>query len=198
MILQLLRKYTQLSDEDLVKKYQSSNDAYYAALLFDRYNELTVSLAMSYLKNEADAEDATMECFELIVNDLRKTEVENFGGWYYSVVRNYLLKVKRRRQKLVQEDNIETRLEVDDESWQQLFDSSEEVLTEYLNELLETLKDDQRICIQRFYLDGKSYKEIEQLENIPEKKVKSHIQNGKRKLKIELDKRNVKSINEIS
>tara|TARA_B100000508_G_scaffold118450_1_gene98554 strand:- start:70504 stop:71100 length:597 start_codon:yes stop_codon:yes gene_type:complete len=198
VILQLLRKYTQLSDEDLVKKYQSSNDAYYAALLFDRYNELTVSLAMSYLKNEADAEDATMECFELIVNDLRKTEVENFGGWYYSVVRNYLLKVKRRRQKLVQEDNIETRLEVDDESWQQLFDSSEEVLTEYLNELLETLKDDQRICIQRFYLDGKSYKEIEQLENIPEKKVKSHIQNGKRKLKIELDKRNVKSINEIS
>jgi RNA polymerase sigma-70 factor (ECF subfamily) len=198
VILQLLRKYTQLSDEDLVKKYQSSKDVYYVALLFERYNELTVSLAISYLKNKTDAEDATMECFELMVKDLKEVKVSNFGGWYYSLIRNYLLKVKRKRQRTVSEEDIEQRLDHDDESWRNIFASKDEELQLYVKELLETLKADQRICIERFYLEGKSYKEIELLDNMPEKKVKSHIQNGKRKLKIELEKRNVKSFNEIS
>ena len=198
MILQLLRKYTQLSDEELVKKYQSSKDVYYVALLFERYNELTVSLSMSYLKNTVDAEDATMECFELMVSDLKGTQISNFGGWYYSMVRNHLLKVKRKRSKTVQEDDIEQRLESDDETWEKVFTSGDESLQSYVKELLGSLKKEQRICIEHFYLEGKSYKEIENIENIPEKKVKSHIQNGKRKLKIELEKRNVKSFNEIS
>jgi RNA polymerase sigma-70 factor (ECF subfamily) len=198
VILQLLRKYTQLSDEDLVRKYQSSRDSYYVALLFERYNELTVSLSISYLKNKVDAEDATMECFELLVKDLKETEVSNFGGWYYNAVRNHLLKVKRRRDKTVLEDDVEQRLESDDETWQKVFNSGDESLQAYVKELLSSLKTDQRICIEHFYLEGKSYKEIEEIEKIPEKKVKSHIQNGKRKLKIELENRNVKSFNEIS
>lgn len=198
MILQLLRKYTQLSDEDLVQKYQSSKDVYYVALLFDRYNELTVSLSMSYLKNTTEAEDATMECFELMVKDLKSTDVSNFGGWYYSMVRNYLLKVKRKRQRMIQEYDVERRLDRDDDSWRDVFNSGDEDLQVYVKELLTGLKPEQRICIERFYLDGKSYKEIETIEKIPEKKVKSHIQNGKRKLKLELEKRNVKSFDEIS
>lgn len=198
MILQLLRKYTQLSDEDLVKKYQSSNDVYYVALLFERYNELTVSLSMSYLKNAVDAEDATMECFELMVKDLKGTIVSNFGGWYYSIVRNHLLKVKGKRSKIVQENDIEQRLDSDDETWERVFNSEDEDLHNYVKDLLSSLKPEQRTCIELFYLEGKSYKEIEKMKNIPEKKVKSHIQNGKRKLKIELEKRNVKSFNEIS
>jgi len=153
---------------------------------------------MSYLKNKVDAEDATMECFELLVKDLKETEVSNFGGWYYSAVRNHLLKVKRRRDKTVLEDDVEQRLESDDETWQKVFNSGDESLQAYVKELLSSLKTDQRICIEHFYLEGKSYKEIEEIEKIPEKKVKSHIQNGKRKLKIELENRNVKSFNEIS
>lgn len=198
MLLQLLRKYTQLSDEDLVKKYQSSTDVYYAALLFERYNELTVSLSISYLKNETDAEDATMECFEIMVKDLRSTDVENFGGWYYSMVRNYLLKVKRRKQRMIPDDEIEHKMDHDDDSWRKIFESDDDHLEAYVRSLLDELKEDQRKCIAHFYMDGKSYKEIAELEDIPEKKVKSHIQNGKRKLKIALEQRNVRSIDEIS
>lgn len=197
MLLQLLRKYTQLSDEELVEKYQSSNDIYYAALLFERYNELTVSLSISYLKNESDAEDATMECFEILVKDLKSTEVHNFGGWYYSMVRNYLLKIKRRKRRIIPDDQVASKMKHDDDSWKKLFTTSEAELENYVHDLLDHLKEDQRKCLVYFFIEERSYKEIAEIEGISEKKVKSHIQNGKRKLKTELEQRNVKSIDEI-
>lgn len=200
MLLQLLRKYTQYSDEDLVDKYQTSGDVYYVALLFDRYNEMTVSLALNYLKNERDAEDAVMECFEVLVNDLKKASIKNFGGWYYSVARNYLLKVKRHRMKHFSDELIEGYHDEADEEQQfkELLEGKGNDLDQLIEEVLKELKPIQATCITAFYLEDKNYKTIAKQETISEKKVKSHLQNGKRKLKIELEKRNVKSVHEIS
>lgn len=200
MILKLLRKYTQLSDEQIVEKYQSGHDVYYAALLFERYNEMTVSLALSYLKNEADAEDAVMESFEIMVADLKKAEVKNFGGWYYSVVRNHLLKVKRKREKHSSVDLIEGYHDNvgEDSKFETIFNDDLNDGDELINETLKELKPLQAKCLELFYLEGKSYKEIVSKLNISEKEVKSHVQNGKRKMKIILENKNVKSINGIS
>ena len=201
MLLQLLRKYIQYSDEALVKKFQASKDSYYAGLLFERYNEMTVSLALSYLKNESDAEDAVMDCFEILFKDLKTAEVKNFGGWYYSVVRNHLLKLKRRRRKLSGDELIEGYHDQDkdeDGLFEQLFDNQDEEVEKLIEEVMKTLKPEQEECVKAFYMEDKSYKEISKALNLPEKTVKSNIQNGKRKLKIELEKRNVKSVHEIS
>ncbi|WP_299201672.1 RNA polymerase sigma factor [Brumimicrobium sp.] len=200
MLLQLLRKYTQYSDEELVMKFQASKDSYYAGLLFERYNEMTVSLALNYLKNESDAEDAVMECFELLYKDLKTAEVKNFGGWYYSVVRNHLLKLKRSRRRNQGDELIEGfhDQEHGEGLFDQLFNHREEEINELVKEVLESLKPIQSQCVEAFYLNDKSYKEISMELAISEKEVKSHLQNGKRKFKIELEKRNVKSVNEIS
>ena len=55
-----------------------------------------------------------------------------------------------------------------------------------LNEAIDAIKDDQRVCIKLFYLGNKSYEEISQTTGFTFKQVKSHIQNGKRNLKIYL------------
>lgn len=201
MLLQLLRKYVQYSDEALVKKFQASKESYYAGLLFERYNEMTVSLALSYLKNEKDAEDAVMDCFEILYKDLKTAEVKNFGGWYYSVVKNHLLKLKKKRRKLAGDELIEGYHDQDKDEYglfEQLFDNRNEEIEKLINEILKTLKPEQEECVKAFYLDEKSYKEIAKELKLTENTVKSHIQNGKRKLKIELEKRNVKSVHEIS
>ena len=200
MLLQLLRKYAQYSDEDLVKKFQASKDIYYAGLLFERYNEMTVSLALNYLKNESDAEDAVMECFEILFKELKVAEVKNFGGWYYSVVRNHLLKLKRQRRTRQGDELIEGYHDQEEGEglFNLLFDNREEEMTQLVKEVLESLKPIQSQCVEAFYLNDKSYKEISNELSISENEVKSHLQNGKRKLKIELEKRNVKSVNEIS
>lgn len=200
MILKLLRKYTQLSDEQIVDKYQSGYDVYYAALLFERYNEMTVSLALNYLKNETDAEDAVMESFEIMVADLKKADIKNFGGWYYSVVRNHLLKVKRKREKHSSVDLIEGYHDSagEDPGFKTILNDDRVDGDELISETLNELKPMQGKCLQLFYLEGVSYKEIALKLNISEKEVKSHVQNGKRKMKIILENKNVKSIDEIS
>jgi len=200
VILKLLRKYTQLSDEQIVEKYQSGHDVYYAALLFERYNEMTVSLALSYLKNETDAEDAVMESFEIMVADLKKAEVKNFGGWYYSVVRNHLLKVKRKREKHLSVDLVEGYHDSagEDSKFETIFNDDLNDGDVLINETLKELKPLQAKCLELFYLEGKTYKEIVSQLSISEKEVKSHVQNGKRKMKIILENKNVKSIDEIS
>lgn len=206
MLLALLRKYSEYSDEKLVEKYQKSLDTYYVALLFDRYNELTVSMSMSYLKNKMDAEDATMDCFETLTKDLKDVKVENFGGWYYSVVRNLLLKYKRQNKRVFNAASgdyssesfhieNENKTEIDLES---LFEQEgNKDLSSLIEELLEEIKTEQADAVRKFYLEKKSYQEIANEMSTTEKKVKSWIQNGKRNLKIKLENKNINSSHEI-
>ena len=53
-----------------------------------------------------------------------------------------------------------------------------------LEEALTELNEEQRICVQLFYLEKKSYTEITDITGFTMLQVKSHLQNGKRKLKI--------------
>jgi len=48
---------------------------------------------------------------------------------------------------------------------------------------IEQLEDSQRWCVVLFYLQGKSYKEIESIKGYSFNKIKSSIQHGKRNLR---------------
>jgi RNA polymerase sigma-70 factor (ECF subfamily) len=55
---------------------------------------------------------------------------------------------------------------------------------EKLESCIAQLKEEQKLCVKLFYLQQKSYKQIEEQTKLELKKVKSFIQNGKRNLKI--------------
>ena len=57
-----------------------------------------------------------------------------------------------------------------------------------LEKAIEELNEDQRKCIELFYLKEKSYNEIIEITGYTMNEVKSFIQNGKRNLKIKLEK----------
>lgn len=52
---------------------------------------------------------------------------------------------------------------------------------------LEQLNNEQKICIELFYLKNKSYSEITEITGYSNNDVKSFIQNGKRNLKIKME-----------
>jgi len=52
---------------------------------------------------------------------------------------------------------------------------------------LQELNGEQRKCIELFYLKNKSYNEIIDITGYSNNEVKSHIQNGKRNLKIKME-----------
>lgn len=187
MILQLLRNIKSVSDEKLIAKYKKTGNKDLVAVLFQRYTNLIVAVNSKYLKSKMDIEDATMQVFEILLEDLRKHEVKNFKAWLYSVVKNNSLKYKRKSDSYL--------LNVD-EGDLMLKDSPEENLGEkelleerliMMEDKLNELKEEQRKCLKLFYIENRSYKEIEELTGLNSKSVKSHIQNGKRKLKIQLE-----------
>ena len=53
---------------------------------------------------------------------------------------------------------------------------------------LQQLNKEQKLCVTLFYLEKKSYQEITEQTNYSLMQVKSHIQNGKRNLKILMDR----------
>ncbi|MCI0613671.1 sigma-70 family RNA polymerase sigma factor [bacterium] len=56
------------------------------------------------------------------------------------------------------------------------------ILLEELNAAVDRLEESQRICIELFYFEEKSYQEISEITRLEIKQVKSHLQNGKRNL----------------
>ncbi len=182
------KKLRTLSDEELMLAYKNSENLNYLAELFQRKTPMLASLSLKYLKNKEDAEDATFELFEVIKRDLLKHDVANINAWLFSVTRNHcykkLNKAKRNPHSLVEDENILNSFmenQIDDDLSDTLIKEGQ---LQTLEKAITLLKDDQRVCIELFYLKQISYQNIAETTGIELKKVKSHIQNGKRNLKI--------------
>ena len=52
-----------------------------------------------------------------------------------------------------------------------------------IHEAIRKINPEQKICIELFYLQKKSYKDIEEITGYSFKQIKSFIQNGKRNLR---------------
>lgn len=152
--------------------------------LYQDYMHLVFGLCLKYLKNKVEAQDAVIEIFEELVIKLKKHEVDNFKSWLYVLAKNHCLMKLRKQKTRGHEEEIG---DVFMESTSFAHHEEETPLEDNLDKLkscIEKLKDEQRQCVDLFFLQQKCYKEIEELLAIDIKKVKSYIQNGKRNLKI--------------
>ncbi len=182
----------QHSDAILLDLYRKSKDTKWLGILFERYSLLVFGVCMKYLKQVNDAQDATQQVFEKAFSEIRKYEVAYFKSWIYSIAKNHCLMQLRGKghQPVLFETFPEDMLERTDsqvtvlqnENW--LEQQSAE-----LNLALQEISHDQKICIELFYFQKLSYKEIEQKTGYTFQQVKSHIQNGKRNLRIILEQK---------
>src|ERR1700746_558775 len=78
-------------DLQLIAEYKQTGDNAFVGLLFQRYTHLIMGVCMKYLKNEEDAQDASMHIFEKLLKDLRKHEIQQFKAWLHMVCKNYCL-----------------------------------------------------------------------------------------------------------
>ncbi len=173
------RHIKKLDDADIIKEYQVSKDRKCVGVLFERYAPLVFGVCLKYLKNKEDSEDALHNIFEKIFDLLVKNKIEKFDAWLYSVTKNYCLMQLRKEQKRQRYsiDNIIVSEENQEE------ENTEDKSYLLLKKHLTKLKKDQALCLELFYFEKKSYKDIAILTSLDVKEIKSHIQNGKRMLK---------------
>jgi len=194
LFLKTDNKNSRNSDEDLLTKFSSTGDLEVLGELYTRYMHLVYGVCLKYLKDRDESQDAVMQIFEKLITEIPKQKIENFRSWLHVVTKNYCL-MQLRSQKTKDERLAEW---INDPS---VFMENSQVLhpidvdmpdiEKGLAECIERLKDEQKECIRQFYYENRCYNEISLNLGIDEKKVKSHLQNAKRNLKLCLEEKNV-------
>jgi RNA polymerase sigma-70 factor (ECF subfamily) len=173
----------QPDDLALIAAYRQSADLEIVARLYSRYLQLLYGVCLKYLGEPESARDAVMDIFEELVQKLLKHEIGNFKGWLYALAKNHCLMKLRTSRRIktrpFDPDGMQTAEEL------HLKDKIEqEEQFHRLSKCIEALAADQKTVIRLFYLENKCYKEIEAATGMEWNKVRSHIQNGRRNLKI--------------
>jgi RNA polymerase sigma-70 factor (ECF subfamily) len=182
--------FVSFSDEELVRHYKSKHEHVFISEIYKRYSHLIFLVCVKYLKDRDAAKDAVMDIFEELIEKLPNQTISYFKGWIYTVTRNHCLMKLRKEKKTERLEDVFDGNNHDFMETNNFLHLTEEdnFLSKTILEKLELLKGNQKKCLKSFYFDKRAYKEISEKENISEKKVKSYIQNGKRNLRLLLEK----------
>lgn len=179
-----------LSDKELVTLYKKEGDMQVLAQLYQRYMDLVYGVCLKYFKETETSRDAVMAIFEELVVKLRKHEVDNFKGWLHTLAKNYcLMQLRTPRNLKTKELNTDSMqsgemLHLDDGIMEK------EATFNRLQHCLDTLSAEQKQTVELFYLQDKCYNEIADITGYDWNKVRSFIQNGRRNLKLCMEKTN--------
>ena len=172
------------SDSELLEKFRVKGDTSYLGVLYNRYFHLVYGVCLKYLKDNELAKDAVMDIYEKIGEPLKIQEVTYFKSWLYVLSKNHcLMEIRKKKHTTIPFDGNFIMENISDaHPIGEKLELEEDLIS--LEECMKALKVDQEACIRLFYLEKKSYKEINEGSLFSLNEVKSLIQNGKRNLKI--------------
>ena len=174
------------SDQELVQQYKAGGNMNTLGELYNRYMELVYGVCLKYVKEPEEAKDCVISIFEELITKVKKYDIDNFKGWLYQLTKNHCLMKIRGNKKipvhvdadfmhLSENNHLDTVMEKE----------------QHLNNMelcIEQLPDEQKKSIQLFYVEEKCYKDISEITNTDINKIRSFIQNGRRNLKICMEK----------
>ncbi len=175
-----------MGDQYLLEQWYATKDNQILGTLLQRYTLLLLGVCMKYLKNEEEAKDAVQQVFVKAISELQKYKVDYLKSWLYMIARNHCLMQLRDNHIIIKEAGEWLNDEADINAFESI---DKERLLRYLEEAVEQLNAEQKTCVTLFYLQHKSYNEISAQTGQSLMQVKSCIQNGKRNLKLLINKK---------
>ena len=172
-----------MTDRELLDRYYTDRDNAWLGILLPRYTLLLLGVCMKYVKDEEEAKDCVQQIFVKVITELAKYRVEYFKSWIYTIARNHCL-MQLRAENRVKIHAVDPESVQIAETWHLNDKIEKEQQLDQLESCMETLSADQQTVIRLFYLQNKSYREIETFTGMDWNKVRSLIQNGRRNLKI--------------
>jgi RNA polymerase sigma factor (sigma-70 family) len=169
-------------DEELLDAFRRTRETHYFAFLFDRHAKNLYDFCHGYLDHEEDSRDIVMQIFSKSLEHASRQAIHNFKSWLFFLARNECINYLRDRERHNDGQLVFTYLQ-NVGSTATEGKGHEENPELRLGRALSRLRTKQRACIELFYFENKSYREIAKLTNCSLKEVKSNLQNGKRKLK---------------
>lgn len=174
-------------DQELLDKYRETLNIEYFGVLYSRYIPLQYGLCLKYLKDEHKAQDAVMQLFENLLPKILNYKIDHFRSWLYKVSKNYCLQQLRREGIEINIDHAMENVQSED-VWDLLDENNDDKKYQMLYDCISRLPQPQKTSIEMFFFKDKSYMDICDATQYSLKSVKSYIQNGKRNLKLCLEK----------
>jgi RNA polymerase sigma-70 factor (ECF subfamily) len=144
-------------------------------------------VCLKHFKSESQAKDAVMQIFEKLIADLKKHHVVSFKPWLHTVVKNHcMMQFRSDKNSLKKQQEYKQEIGFDVENQLELHleaTDEKEWMLDHMHESINELRDEQKTCVELFYIQNKSYQEIAEITKFSLNEVKSYIQNGKRNLK---------------
>jgi len=182
-----LHKKKEYGDEELLLLFKKTREAEYFQELYERYIPLVYGMCLKYLQSPELSQDAVIDIYENLSQKIHGYEIKVFKNWLYSVVKNHCFHILKESKKEIIV-NFDSRLMESDTTFDLFTENNDEEKENALGKCMEKLPEPQRISIEKFFYENKSYADIVDETGFHLKSVKSYIQNGKRNLKICIEK----------
>ncbi|WP_240410096.1 RNA polymerase sigma factor [Flavisolibacter nicotianae] len=176
-----------MTDNELLEHFYADSNQEWVGILLQRYTLLLLGLCMKYLKDETEAKDCVQQIFLKVLTEVPKYKIDYFKSWLYMVAKNHCLMRLREKDKNVKELSEKSNIAHNETDRHDLLQN--EQTYELLEEAIGDLNAEQKVSVTLFYLQKKSYQQIADQTGYSLMQVKSYIQNGKRNLKILLEKK---------
>ncbi len=175
------------SDEDLLQLYYHTSDNRFFTELFSRYVLLTYSNCYKYLQDSEKSKDSVMHIFCKILDKCQSKllQLDNFKNWLYTIIRNecFIQKKLASKNQIELEQFLRYHFDEQDFCLNKSSVKKSKPSWEEVGTALSCLPMQQMQCLHFFYFEKKSYRKIAEISGMTVKQVKSHLQNGRRRMR---------------
>lgn len=176
--------------KQIIEQAQAGNQEAFSALYQATYGR-NYYVALKMVKREADTEDILQDAYVKIFHNLKKftyTGENSFASWTTKIVSNTALDFLRKKSPVLfsemGDDDDEAVFDIEDLSVDNRPDLSldQKETSRIVQELLDELSDEQRICIILYYVEQLSIAEIAEQCGCSEGTIKSRLRYARIKL----------------
>lgn len=151
--------------------------------LYNELNPMMYKIALNYLRNKEEAEEAVSSAFIKIMENIKKISklsCPKMHSYCVSILKNESINILRKEKKFLDIDEIEDFSKDDNSLEEKVFKTLE---SEKLIEQIEKLEEIEKQLLYFRYVENLSYKKIGKLLNISENSANKRNQRIIQKLK---------------
>ena len=174
------------------------------SFLYQETYQKSYYVALKFMKQEEEALDVLQDAYIRAFNHMDQLQdVEKFSPWFAKIVASTALNELKKKKAVLfsqlntydENSDIEDTFEDDRTDTQPELSYDKKETERLVREMLDSLSDEQRMCILMYYTEQLSVKEIAETLQCSENTVKSRLSYGRKSIKekvLELEKKGTK------
>ena len=170
-------------DYELIRKINDGDTSAFRQLVY-AHKDVSLSLAISILKDPVIAEDVLQDVFIKVYNKLHTFRYNStFSTWLYRIVVNTSYNELKKKKDLVTIENTLETIGLTSVDRSNLLEVDQK---KYINLALEKLRPDEALLLRLFYLCEYKIKEIEKVTGFKSSKIKVDLHRGRENMHFHL------------